>query len=76
MRWDVDRTLELVQAHNHLPALTNKQMLTLELGYMFGDSRPCRTHQASQIVVAEEDSQERASGVFDSKDRTQLKKRK
>jgi hypothetical protein len=73
--WDVDRTLELIRAHNHLPALTKKQMLTLELGDMLGDPRPCRTHQACQIVVAEEDAQERTSGLFDSKDRTQSKKR-
>jgi hypothetical protein len=50
-------------------------MLSLELGYMFGDPWPCRTHQTGQIFVAEEDSQERTPGLFDSEDRTQLKKR-
>ena len=50
---DADCTSDLVHAHNQLPALTDDQVLALQLREMLCDSGPRGTDQVGDVLVAE-----------------------
>ena len=52
---------ELVHAHDQLPALTNDEVLALQLRQVLGDSGPRSPDEIGNILVAERSSQKRAA---------------
>ena len=66
---------ELVHAHDQLPALTNDEVLALQLRQVLGDSGPRSPDEIGNILVAERSSQKRAARLFDSEIGSQFKQR-
>ena len=63
---DADYIPDLVRADNQLPALTNDQVLALQLSQVLGDSWPRGADEIGNVLVAERCSQKRAARFFDS----------
>ena len=66
---------DLVHAHDQLPALTNDEVLALQLRQVLGDSGPRSADEIGNILVAKRSSQKRAAGFFDSEIGSQFKQR-
>ena len=67
------RESELVDAHDELPALTNDEVLALQLRQVLGDSGPRSPDEIGNVLVAERCFQKRAARLFDSEIGSQFK---
>jgi hypothetical protein len=61
---------EAVRTHYKLTTLTNHQTFTFQPGHVFGDSGPRGPHQIGELLVAQNDFQQRAARFLDAEIRT------
>ena len=66
---------ELIHANDQLPALTNDEVLALQLRQVLGDSGPRSADQIGDVLVAERGPEQHAARLFDSEIGSQFKQR-